>query len=126
MELTEEEFVNKIFAIKEVGVEGAWISFHKWLHNVKVDDILQDQESSMVFTTIFLGLRKEWRNVLPCIGALLGKVIATCDGQTSGTDRVVGVLVVRLIAPRNVCLPTTISLPNLRINKPLVLQKVYY
>ena len=101
-------------------------SFYKWSHNVKVDDILQDQESSMVFTTIFLGLRKEWKNILPCIGALLGKVIATCDGQTSRTDRVVGVPVVRLIASRNVCLPTTISLPNLRINKPLVLQKVYY
>ena len=40
MELADEEFVNKLLAIKEVGVEGAWISFHKWSHNVKVDEIL--------------------------------------------------------------------------------------
>ena len=75
----------------------------------------------MVFTTIFPSLGKEWRNVLPCIGALLGKVIATRDGQVYGTNRVGGVPTVRLIAPRYVCLPTTISLPNLLINRLILL-----
>ena len=126
VEFTTEESVNKLLTIKEVGVEGVWVSFHKWSHNVKIDDILQDQETSMVFTAIFPGLRKEWRNVLPHIGALLGKVIATRDGQAHGTDRMGGVPVVRLIAPRSVRLPTTISLPNLLLNKPPVVQKVYY
>ena len=42
VELANEESINKLLAIKEEGVEGAWISFHKWSHNVKVDDILQD------------------------------------------------------------------------------------
>ena len=37
-----------------------------------------------------------------------------------------GVPVVWLIAPRFVRLPATISLPNLLINKPLVVEKVYY
>ena len=41
-------------------------------------------------------------------------------------DRVDGVTIVCLLAPRSVCLPTTISLPNLLINKPLDVQKVYY
>ena len=126
VEFATEESVNKLLAIKEAGVEGAWVSFHKWFHNVKVDDILQDQEASMVFTTIFPGLRKEWRNVLPRIGALLGKVIATRDGQAHGSDRMGGVPAVRLIAPRSVRLPATISLPNLLLNKPPVVQKVYY
>ena len=125
MEFADEDSVTKLFAIKEAGVEGAWISFHKWSHNVKVDEILQDQKSSMIFTAIFPGLRKEWRNVLPRIGALLGKVIATRDGQASGSDRVGGVPRVRVIAPRSVRLPTTISLPNLLTNKPLVMQNVY-
>ena len=80
----------------------------------------------MVFTMVFPGLRKEWRNVLPRIGTLLGKFIAMHDGHVSGIDRVGGVPIVRLIAPKNVRLPTTISLPNLLINKPLVVQKVYY
>ena len=80
----------------------------------------------MVFTAIFPGLRKEWRNVLPHIGALLGKFIATRDGHAHGTDRMGGVPAIRLIAPRSVCLPTTISLPNLLLNKPHVVQKVYY
>ena len=83
-------------------MEGAWISFHKWSHNVKVDDILQDQEARMVFSVVFLGLRKEWRNVLPRIGALLGKAIAMRDGQVVASDRGGGVPAVRLIAPRNV------------------------
>ena len=126
VEFATEESVNKLLMIKEAGVEGAWVSFHKWSHNVKIDDILQDQEASMVFTAIFPGLRKEWRNVLPCIGALLGKVIATRDGQAHGTDRMGGVPAVRLIAPRSVRLPATISLPNLLLNKPPVVQKVYY
>ena len=117
---------NYNLAIKEASMEGAWISFHKWTHNVNVDEILQDQESSMIFMAIFPGLRKEWRNVLPRIGALLGKVITTCDGQASGSDRVGGVPAVRVIAPRSVRLPTTISLPNLLTNKPPVMQNVYY
>ena len=41
--------------------------------------------------------------------ALLGKVIATHDGQVYGTYRVGGVPIVRLIAPRSVHLPSTIS-----------------
>ena len=126
VEFATEESVNKLLTIKEAGVEGAWVSFHKWSHNVKIDDILQDQEASMVFTAIFPGLRKEWRNVLPSIGALLGKVIATRDGQVHGTDRMGGVPAVRLIAPRSVRLPATISLPNLLLNKPPVMQNVYY
>ena len=36
VEFVDEEFVSKLFVMKEVGVEGAWISFHKWSHNVKV------------------------------------------------------------------------------------------
>ena len=126
VEFATEESVNKLLAIKEAGVEGAWVSFHKWFHNVKVDDILQDEEASMVFTAIFPGLRKEWRNVLPRIGALLGKVIAMRDGQVHGTDRMGGVPVVRLIAPTSVRLLATMSLPNLLLNKPPVMQKIYY
>ena len=126
VEFTDEESVNKLLAIKEAGVEGAWISFHKWSHNVKVDDILQDQEASMVFSAVFPGLRKEWRNVLPRIGALLGKVIATRNGQAVESNRGGGVPAVRLIAPRNVRLPAMIALPNLINNKPPVMQKVYY
>ena len=80
----------------------------------------------MIFTEIFPSLRKGWRNVIPRIGALLGKVIATCDGQASGLDRVGGVLAVRLIAPRSVRLPTSISFPNLLTNQPPVMQNVYY
>ena len=30
--------------IKEAGIEGMWVSFHKWSHNVKVDENLQDQD----------------------------------------------------------------------------------
>ena len=126
VEFTDEESVNKLLAIKEAGVEGAWISFHKWSHNVKVDDILQDQEASMVFSAVFPGLRKEWRNVLPRIGAVLGKVIATRNGQAVESNRGGGVPAVRLIAPRNVRLPAMIALPNLINNKPPVMQKVYY
>ena len=70
-------------------------------------------------------MRKEWRNVLPSIGALFGKVIATCYGHDYGIDRAGGVPAVRIIAPRSKRLPTTISLPNMLINKPLVLKKVY-
>ena len=80
----------------------------------------------LIFTAMFHGLRKEWRNVLPHIGALFGKVIATRNGQDYGIDRAGGAPAVRLIAPRSICLPTTISLPNLLINKPPVVQKVYY
>ena len=126
VEFADEESVTKLLAIKETGVEGAWLSFHKWSHNIRVDEILQDQESSMVFTAIFPGLRKEWRNVLPRIGALFGKVIATRNGHDYGIDRAGGAPAVRLIAPRSTRLPTTISLPNLLINKPPVVQNVYY
>ena len=59
MEFADEDSVSKLLAIKEAGVEGAGISFHKWSHNVTVDEILQDQESSMIFTAIFPDLRKE-------------------------------------------------------------------
>ena len=71
-------------------------------------------------------MRKDWRNFLPRIGALLGKLIAMRDEQAFETNRVGGVPTVRLITPRNVRLPTIISLPNLLINKPLVPQTVYH
>ena len=32
VEFASEEAVTKLLAIKEAGVEGAWISFHKWSH----------------------------------------------------------------------------------------------
>ena len=120
VEFASEEAVTKLLAIKEAGVEGAWISFHKWSHNVNVDEILQDQESSMVFTVVFPRLRKEWRNVLPCIETLLGKVIGMREGQVGEVPAV------RLIAPRFVRLPSTITLPNLLMNKSPVVQKRYY
>ena len=37
MEFAGDESVTRLLAIKEAGVEGAWIAFHKWSHNVKVD-----------------------------------------------------------------------------------------
>ena len=67
MEFANEDSVSKLLAIKEAGVKGAWISFHKWSHNVNVYEILQDQESSIIFTAIFPGLRKEWSVEYMCI-----------------------------------------------------------
>ena len=58
VEFADEESVSKLSPMKEAGVDGVWISFHKRSHNVEVDDILQDQEDNMVFTAIFLGLRR--------------------------------------------------------------------
>ena len=55
VEFADEESVTKLLAIKEAGVEGAWLSFYKWSHNINVDDILKDQESTMLFTAIFPG-----------------------------------------------------------------------
>ena len=74
----------------------------------------------MVFTAVFPGLRKEWRNVLPRIGTLLGKVIGIREGQVGGVPAV------RLIAPRSVRLPSTITLPNFIMNRSPVVQKIYY
>ena len=76
MEFADEESVIGLLVIKEAGMEGAWVSFHKRSHNVKVDEILQAQESSMVFIVIFPALRKEWRSFLYRIKALF---IAMCD-----------------------------------------------
>ena len=78
----------------------------------------------MVFTTIFPGLRKEWRNAVARIGALLGKVLLRMMERFLGQINWEGFQ--QLIAPRSVHLPITISLPNLLINKPPVLQKVRF
>ena len=54
MEFADEQSIIGLLVITEAGMEGAWVSFHKRSHNVKVDEILQDQESSMVFIAISL------------------------------------------------------------------------
>ena len=66
-----------------------------------VDDILQNKEAHMAFITVFLGLKKEWCQVLPHICSLLGKVIALKDKASLEDDRIRGAPVVRILVPRN-------------------------
>ena len=59
LEFSDHLSVDQLLEIKHTSLEGAWISFYKWNHNVSVDDILKQKEAHMIFTAIFPGLKKE-------------------------------------------------------------------
>ena len=71
----------------------------------------------MIFTAIFPGLKKEWRQVLTQIGSLLGTIIAIKNEASQDDDRIQGAPLVRILAPRNSELPSYVLLPNLQEHK---------
>ena len=86
LEFSDHLSVGRLLEIKHTSLEGAWISFYKWNHNVSANDILKNKEAHMIFTAIFPGLKKEWRQVLTQIGSLLGTIIATYTRSTFTED----------------------------------------
>ena len=117
MEFTDPSLVDRLLNIKPTSLLGSWISFYKWTHNVVADDILQHKEAHMIFTAVFLGLKKEWHPVLAQIGSLLGTVIAIKDVASQEDDRIGGAPAVRILALMNSVLPSSVLLPNVQENK---------
>ena len=113
LEFTDPSLVDRLLNIKHTSLLGSWISFYRWIHNVVADDILQHKEAHMIFTTVFPGLKKEWHPVLAQIGSLLGTIIAIKEEILQEDDRTHGASVVRILAPRNRVLPSSVLLPNL-------------
>ena len=126
LEFSDHLSVGRLLEIKHTSLEGAWISFYKWNHNVSVDDILKNKEAHMIFTAIFPGLKKEWRQVLTQIGSLLGTVIAIKNDSSQDDDRIRGAPSLRILAPRNSELPSYVLLPNLQEHKEPLSQKIMY
>ena len=117
LEFSDHSSVGQLLEIKHTSLEGAWISFYKWNHNVIAEDILKNKEAHMIFTAIFPGLKKEWRQVLTQIGSLLGTIIAIKNGSSQDYECIRGAPSVRILAPRNSELPSYVLLPNLQEHK---------
>ena len=81
------------------------------------DDILKNKETHMIFTAIFPGLKKEWRQVLTQIGSLLGTIVAIKNETSQDDECIQGAPSVRILAPRNSELPSFVLLPNLQEHK---------
>ena len=64
--------INNAVEIQFMGKGCYHSEFYKWTHNVVADDLLQNKEAHMIFIVVFLGLKKEWHQVLSQIGSLLG------------------------------------------------------
>ena len=126
LEFSDHSSVGRLLEIKHTSLEGAWISFYKWNHNVTADDILKNKEAHMIFTAIFPGLKKEWRQVLTQIGSLLGTVIAIKNISSQDDDHIRGAPSLRILAPRNSELPSYVLLPNLQEHKEPLSQKIMY
>ena len=45
LEFTDPLSVDRLLKIKHTSLQGGWISFYKWTHNVVADDILQHKEA---------------------------------------------------------------------------------
>ena len=58
LEFTSPSFA-RLLQIKNTSLQGTWISFYKWTHNVVAEDILQNKEAHMIFTIVLPGLKKE-------------------------------------------------------------------
>ena len=126
LEFTDSASVDRLLAIKHTSLHGSWISFYRWTHNVVAEEILQHKEAHMIFTAVFPGLKKEWHQVVAQIGALLGNVIAIRDEASQEDDRRRGTPAVKILAPRNSVLPSSVLLPNLQKNKEPLPQKILY
>ena len=68
----------------------------------------------MIFMAVFPRLKKEWHQVLAQIGSLLGTVIAIKDEAAQEDERIRGAPAVRILAPQNNVLPSSVLLPNLQ------------
>ena len=126
LEFTDPSSVDRLLKIKHTSLHGSRISFYRWTHNVVADAILQHKEVHMIFTVIFPGLKKEWHQVLAQIVSLLVIVIAIKDKASQEDDCIWGALAVRVLAPRNNVLPSSVLLPNLQENKELLPQRIIY
>ena len=126
LEFSDSTSVDRLLKIKHTATQGNWISFYRWTHNVVADEILQHKEAHMIFTAVFPGLKKEWYQVLAQIGSLLGTVIAIKDEALQEDERTRGAPAVRILAPRNNVLPSSVLLPNLQENKEPLHQRIVY
>ena len=126
MEFTDPSLVDRLLNIKHTLLLGSWISFYRWTHNVVANGILQHKEAHMIFTAVFLGLKKEWHPVLAQIGSLLGTVIAIKDVASQEDDRIGGAPVVRILALKHSVLPSLVLLLHVQENKEPVPQRIIY
>ena len=126
LEFSDSSSVDRLLKIKHTTMQGNSISFYRWTHNVVADEILQHKEAQMIFTAVFPGLKKEWHQVLAQIGSLLGTVIAIKDEASQEDERIRGAPTVRILAPRNNALPSSVLLPNLQENKEPLPQRIVY
>ena len=116
LEFSDLSPVAYLLKIKHTTMQGNWISFYKCTHNVVANDILQNKEAHMIYTTVFWGLKKEFCQLLSQIGSLLGTIIAIKNEASQEDDRIQGATSARILAPKNSVLPSSVFLLNLQEN----------
>ena len=67
---------SRLLPLGSTDVKGALALFYPWWYGFNTVALQEDSTAMFTCTTVFPGLEKEWRKILPKLGASNGKVLA--------------------------------------------------
>ena len=68
--------MSNLVSLGLVDLKGALTVFYPWCYGFNTTALQEDLGAMYTCTKVFLGLEKEWRKVLPKLGASIGKILA--------------------------------------------------
>ena len=125
LEFENGESVFRLLSLGSADLKGALAVFYPWRHRFNTLALQEDSTAMFTCTTVFPNLEKEWRKILPKLGASIGKVLAF-QSHTKNEVLEGGALSVKLLCRKGEKLPQWIRLPKLDGNAFQKLQKVVY
>ena len=125
LEFENGESVSCLLSLGSVDLKGALAMFYLWRREFNALALQEDSAAMFTCTTVFPNLEKEWRKILPKLGASIGTDLAF---QSCTKNEVLegGAPSVKLLCRKGDKLPQWIQLPKLDGNAFQKLQKVVY
>ena len=125
LEFENGESVSRLLLLGTADLKGALAVFYPWRHGFNTLALQENSAAMFTCMAVFPNLEKEWRKILPKLGASIGKVLEfqsrTKNGVLEG-----GAPSVKLLCRKGDKLPQWIRLPKLDGNAFQKLQKVVY
>ena len=113
LEFKNGESVSCLLSLGSANLKGALAVFYPWRHGFNTAALQEDSTTMFICTTVFPGLEKEWRKILPTLGTSIGKVLAF-QSQTTKEILEGGVPSVKLLCMKGDKLPQWIQITKIR------------
>ena len=76
LEFENDESVSRLLSLGLADRKGALAMFYPWRHGFNTAALQEDSTVMFTYMAVFPSLEKEWRKIMPELGASIGKVLA--------------------------------------------------